>query len=487
MQSMQCVWRPGVAAAAVAAALAVAVPGAPASAQPAQPATANRPAPELKRFHDRLAALEAGQVPHVLVLQIGDSHTAADYLTGRLRTLLQARFGNGGRGMIAPGVPYAHFRAEHIHVGQAGKWKVLSSNKANPDPALFGITGYVLRSTTAGDRITLEDRTGADDLAIGYMSRPDSGTFEVIANGETFGKIEIAGPSNERQEIRLNLARAGRPPPGHVWTIEIRTNGDGPVEITDLALSRVGGVQVVNLGFIGAQIGIMGRWHAPTVEAQIARLDPALIVVAFGTNEGFAPPGRIAAGYEAQFEQRLAALKAAAPKAALVVVGPPDAARYPRYCLPPPPPLRTRSPPKEPAEPRARPSLAAHAIGNGIIGAAWPPAEPPASAICKPLTPEERRGYELMLASKDRELCRWHAPPALALVRDIQARVAARQGALFFDWSELLDGACGIDRWARQGLAARDRVHFRQAGYIRVADRLYDRLMAGYASRRDKR
>ncbi len=486
MHCKHSVWRPAALLAALAA-VAFVAPGAPVRAQPSAPATASRPAPEMQPFHDRLSALEARRTPHVVVLQIGDSHTAADYLTGRLRALLQARFGNGDRGMMAPGVPYAHFRAEHIRVAQAGTWKILSSNKAKPDPVAFGITGYVLRSTTAGDRITLEDRSGADDLAIGYLSRPDSGTFEVIANGETFGKIEIAGTSNERLEIRLNLARNGPPPPGHVWTIEIRANGDGPVEITDLALSRVGGVQVVNLGFIGAQIGIMGRWHQPTVEAQIARLDPALIVVAFGTNEGFAPPGRIATGYEAQFEQHLAALKAAAPKAALVVVGPPDAARYPRFCLPPPPPLAARAPPGGPGEPRARPSRAAHAIGNGVIGAAWAPAEPPATAICKPLTALERQGYEPMLASQDRALCRWHAPPALALVRDIQRRVAGRQGALFFDWSELFEGACGIDRWARQGLAAKDRVHFRQAGYIRTADRLYERLMAGYPGKRDTR
>lgn len=462
--------------------LAVASRGADAQAPP--PA---RPAPELRAFHDRLAVLEAGRTPHVVVLQIGDSHTAADYLTGRLRSLMQARFGNGGRGMMAPGVPYAHFRTEHIRVAQAGKWKVLSSSKANPDQAPYGISGYVLRSTTAGDRITLDDRSGADDLAIGYMARPDSGTIEVIANGETFGKIELAGTADARQEIRLNLARNGPPPPGHAWMIEIRTNGDGPVEITDLALSRVGGVQVVNLGFIGAQIGIMGRWHWPTVAAQIERLDPALILVAFGTNEGFAPTSRIAAGYEAQFEQRLAALKAAAPMAALVVVGPPDAARYPRFCLPPPAPLAARPATGGPPEPRARPSFATRAIANGVISAAWPPAEPPESAICKPLAPEEQRGYEFMLASQDRALCRWHTPPALPLVRDIQRRVAARQGALFFDWSELFEGECGIDRWARQGLAARDRVHFRQAGYVRAADRLHERLMAGYPAKRDTR
>ena len=39
-------------------------------------------------------------------MQIGDSHTANDSFSGRLRELFQARFGDAGRGVLPPGVPY---------------------------------------------------------------------------------------------------------------------------------------------------------------------------------------------------------------------------------------------------------------------------------------------------------------------------------------------------------------------------------------------
>jgi hypothetical protein len=46
------------------------------------------------------------------ILQIGDSHTAADYFTGEVRRILQARFGDGGRAIwsserpiLASGIP----------------------------------------------------------------------------------------------------------------------------------------------------------------------------------------------------------------------------------------------------------------------------------------------------------------------------------------------------------------------------------------------
>ena len=80
----------------------------------------------------------------------------------------------------------------------------------------------------------------------------------------------------------------------------------------------------------------------------------------------------------------------------------------------------------------------------------------------------------------DRRLCRWHTPPAIPIVRAIQREVAARQGALFYDWFALFETECGADRWFRLGLAQKDRVHFKQDGYWRAADQLHTRLMAGY-------
>ena len=65
-------------------------------------------------------------------------------------------------------------------------------------------------------------------------------------------------------------------------------------------------------------------------------------------------------------------------------------------------------------------------------------------------------------------------------VREIQREIARRRGVLFFDWSALTERECGADRWFRQGLIGKDRVHFQKAGYWRTADALYARLLAGY-------
>lgn len=450
----------------------------------------------LAKFHAYLSGFDAGKRSDIAILQIGDSHTAADHFTGRLRTLLQLRFGNGGRGFLPPGAPHDYYRPHQVAVAQSAGWKTLTSNKTTPDAVPFGLSGQVARATAADEMITIDNRSAGRLKAfeIGVNTQPGGGAFEIYADGQPLAAITTAAAETGTESYRIAVPRL-------VQRIVLRTYGDGPVEITDhTLLGEARGLTLSNLGFIGAQVSIMSRWDWPRAAAQIASLDPALIIVAFGTNEGHAPVGSIEARYARQLEERLAALKVAAPNASLVVVGTPDANRYPRFCLPPTPPIASLQPEMS-ASSRATPApggsgAAAADLPSGPIqvapsGAANgggvrtkivrpPPPEPPADAICQTLDVAERQAYEQMLADKDRRLCRWHTPPAIPVVRALQREVAARQGALFYDWFALFETECGADRWFRQGLAHKDRVHFKQDGYWRAADQLYARLLAGY-------
>lgn len=50
----------------------------------------------------KVASTLAGDTADIRVLHIGDSHIQAEFVTNHLRSLLQKRYGNAGRGLIAP-------------------------------------------------------------------------------------------------------------------------------------------------------------------------------------------------------------------------------------------------------------------------------------------------------------------------------------------------------------------------------------------------
>lgn len=350
----------------------------------------------------------------------------------------------------------------------------------------------IARGSQPTDILSVEDRTGTQlsSVQFGMIRRPDGGSADILIDGREYDSLQTRQPTTRYAQLRLAVEGVGK-------RIELRPRGDGPVDLTEIGLFGADrGIELSNLGFPGAQIGLLDKWHWETVKEQLGDIRPGLVILAFGTNEGFAPAERIASGYERLFERQLRAVKAAVPGSALAVIGPPDANRYPRYCLPSvqPEPAASQAKPdagttpspeakKQDAEPAppdpARPQQKAQPSEKAKKQVKRP--EPPPDAICSPLSPSERPHYDAMIGAKDRALCRWHTPAAIPLVRRIQRQVAERNGVFFWDWSEVFDGECGADRWARRGLASKDRVHFTPQGYALAAERFYAALLTGYA------
>jgi lysophospholipase L1-like esterase len=399
---------------------------------------ANPPNPgQLANFHKALADLQARRTSRVTIVQIGDSHTASDHFSGRLRDLFQQRFGDGGRGMLPPGSPFPYWRPYQVEVSQSGRWEVLSSNSsANGDAGIYGLSGFVVRGRSPTDTMNLTASDGRvfDRVEIEVMRQPNGGTLDVFVDGRSVGAIDSRGKVYDVFRRGFDTPRAAN--------LEIRPRGNGIVDVADWAVYRRNpGVVLTSHGFSGAQVKIMGRWNAHFVAEQLRDLRPALIILAFGTNEGFASQERLG-NYEAEFREHLQMLRRAAPGASIVVVGPPDANRLPSYC------------------PRS----------NG-------------DRPCVPLSRSEAASYTSRLSGGDRSLCRWHTPAAIDYVRRAQRDVARQLNVYFWDWSAVQGGVCGADRWVHRDLGHRDHVHMKQDGYWQSADQLFAALLRGYRGR----
>ncbi|NBC34319.1 MAG: hypothetical protein GVY13_16705 [Alphaproteobacteria bacterium] len=397
----------------------------------------------LAPFFADLFALEVGAATRpVVIIQLGDSHTAGDRFSGRLRALFQQQFGAAGRGVLPPGEPFPFFRPTLVEIEQSAGWVALPSFP-NPSGGLFGHSGYRLIGGDAEDTLVLRstEEAGFSRLILGVVLHPSGGTFALAVDGQ-----EIHRQSTRAEQVRAGQLEMPAPPGSRQMTLTAA--GDGPVELLFWGIERPGpGVVLDSHGVVGASIAIIESWDTGTVRWGLGQRDPALVILAYGTNEAFHRDLDLQA-YAARVDRQLDLVAEAVPDAAILVVGPPDANRLPRACW-----------------------------GDDLRETAL-------DYACAPLTAEERANYASLFGDGVRDpVCRWHPPPDLASVRDILRDRAAAHGHMFWDWSTVMEGACGTHRWAAADppLAFFDHVHLQPEGYALSADRLFAFLMEHYA------
>jgi len=376
----------------------------------------------------------------ITVLQLGDSHTAGDHLSGMMRELLQRRYGSAGRAMLAAGRPYGYYRPYQVHVTQSKGWKVFRSRR-DGRRAPIGITGYAVRSSDSEDVIVMQTKGYRTfrRVEIEFMKGPRAGDIVIKAGRQTH---TIRTRSRRWVQDRAVLVL-----PRQEARLEISPKGNGSVYLLSTSLYRqsVGGVAYISHGISGETAKVIDFWNRNIVRWQLQWLKPDLIVLAYGTNEGFDHKLDLEA-YARNYRRRLRFLKWAAPSASIVVLGAPDAARLPSWCA--------RGAKRE-------------------------------SYSCQALSSSHADNYSRLIATRSKDLCYWHAPPNLSKVRDIQRRIARREGAYFYDWSRVMGGRCGMHKWAKASpaLAFSDRVHMRAAGYDISAASLLRALLPDFRPR----
>jgi lysophospholipase L1-like esterase len=367
----------------------------------------------LRPYFDALAARGAiDGAPPVHILQIGDSHSAGDAITGAWRDVLQARYGGSGRGVLPPGDPFRGFLPHGVHVTQSADWRVEATFGAAAPAApgaVFGISGFRLTAERPGAAIALaaEPRAAFSSAVVCAVTGPDAGGYALDMGGRTV-RVSLAGPPG--------VACQAFEDAGLQLGVTLTTDG-APVTLLSWATFRPGGVALSNLGVVGAQLRHFARADDGALAEELRAYAPDLLVLAFGTNEGFG--GRFdGAAYESLLRGQIARLKRLSGGVPILILGAPDAETD-------------------------RPAMAHNAEPL--------PGDPPAR-------PSEG----------------WFEPPALGRAREIQRRVAADTGVAFWDWAARMGGPGTAQHWANRSppLMRRDRVHYTPEGGAEIARRL---------------
>ena len=413
----------------------------------------------------------AGRPVHIL--QIGDSHTAGDTITGAWRDLLQARYGSGGRGVLPPGRPYDGYTTRGVTVTMSPDWTVAADFGAGwsaLSPPL-GLAAFNLSSATDGATIGLaaDPNELFDRFTVCALTRANAGRLALRAGTQTV-TFDLGAP-NARPECRT--VKLDQP----AASADVVASG-GAVTITSWATFRdAGGIALSNLGVVGSQLIHFARTDDGVVAEELRAYQPDLIVLAFGTNEGFAP--RFSPfEYEIVLRTQIGRLRRLAGNVPILLLGAPDAlSRRPemRGNAPGQPletcpefgaaPVAAAPVPVAAVPPETGPGMIAGimdrlraSLGMAPADQAPPAAPPPQAAQAAPTA-----GRTPLFP-----------PPALRGVRDVQRRVAASLNVAFWDWEARMGGRCTANRWvhATPPLMRGDYVHYTGAGGRELAQRL---------------
>lgn len=386
----------------------------------------------LDAFH--VALDRAVQAPAV-VMVFGDSHTAGDQLTGTLRRALGRAHGFGGRGFVLPGKPaIRHYYLRDVGYGSEGKWKAeLGGKRDNREP--FGMAG--VRSHTDDKRALAWVATCAT-CPVDKVARFDIYHLRTATSGAFSYRVD----SGAWIKVPTKLARGQTAAEPAVFAVDvvdgahklsIKPAGGGPIELFGVALTRPTGVEVDALGVVGRRLTHLAAWDWSVIGPQVSARAPALVVLQYGTNEADDPKldlGALARAYDTV----IARVRAAAPGASILLLGPPD-------------------------------------MGEREAGAACNKLPPPPD-------PDAGVPYE----------CQWRTPAMLPMVIDVQRQAAARNQVAFYDTFAAMGGGNQMDLLftAVPPLAFSDHVHLTALGYERwgqlVADALADEHAAWKAS-----
>jgi lysophospholipase L1-like esterase len=398
------------------------------------PSFGNLDAPpgSLDAVFQSLAAAERGDpTARTLLMFFGDSHTAGDSMTSRLRVMLQHQFGDAGRGLVAAGHPPArHYYQRDVRYGRSGNWTAsVGGHRGDNEP--FGIVGVRVSGQRKGAQLWVETcndcsaGTSTAQFEILYYAAPDHGTFRYRVDDGAWQTVATKTAAFEPPHPGREVIPVEEGP--HKLTLEHA--GGGAIDLFGVVLERLKpGVIVDSLGVVGRRLGSLRSWDWSIIGEQLATRDPKLVVLQYGTNEAD-DPDLVLEDMARYYDETIQRIRAAAPTASILILGPPD--------------MAVRE-----------------------AGKACDRMKPPKGDVDAGVPAE----------------CEWRTPAVLREIIAVEHAAAVRNRVAFFDTFAALGGGDQMHAWVtvEPRLAFKDHVHLSDAGYQRWADALSGAVLEEY-------
>jgi lysophospholipase L1-like esterase len=277
----------------------------------------------LDAFYARLAKTKKKDPGAITrILHYGDSVLTSDYISGTMRRRLQADFGDAGHGFILAAKPWDWYFHNDVVMGAGEGWR--SSRVTGPfnKDLMYGLGG------------------------VSFVGAPGATSWYGTSNGHTYGKkvsrfdvYYLEAPNGGEVELKAadKVERFSTKGDAKVSRVKSLAVPDGEAKLTlkvvsgsprlfGVALERdVPGVVYDSLGANGGRGELLGAMDAAHWKEQMDLRDPALVILQYGTNESEVGMASREA-YEKTLRALVDKLRAAAPKASILIVAPLDRA-----------------------------------------------------------------------------------------------------------------------------------------------------------------
>ena len=283
-------------------------------------------------FFEQLYQLRSKQPLRVSILQIGDSHIQADFLSSAVRTDFQTNFGNAGRGLVVP----LHVAGTNESFNYRITSNVVCTSKRCVfvnDPMPIGIGGVTIRSFSDNTTFRIKAfNTPPQDYAFNKLTlfyQKDSSAFDFDIL-DTAGRI-IGSIDQNIEDHNPYFTEARLPAYTNDITLRVKKLSNTQNETTVYGLN----LENDSSGVLYHSVGVNGAEAFQYIRAQFFAeqtngLYPSLIIISLGTNEAqrlpFDKDGTIL-----KLDSLISALRLYNPQAAILLTTPSDSYYRKKY------------------------------------------------------------------------------------------------------------------------------------------------------------
>ncbi len=277
------------------------------------------PAGSLTSVHARLAALGRGRgSDHLRIAMYGDSNLTRDEVSGEIRRLLQAGFGDGGHGYVAVGRPWPWYvHQDVVHGLEPKAWRSHAVSTHAVADQVYGFGGIAAHSISDGARAwvaTAPEGAPVGTLAarfdVYYLKHRLGRELGLFVDGTEAARLDTRSPVPGVGVHRLDVLEGP-----HRVTLSAGTG----VRLFGVAVERATpGVVLDSLGVGGASVVHLARMRRPQALEALRHRRHDLVMFLTGSTEDDDDRHDVALEHLVELHRE------ASPGSACLVFSPPD-------------------------------------------------------------------------------------------------------------------------------------------------------------------